>query len=139
MESEHDGDLKMHLERLEQTGPSPRHTFTKSDRLLRRGEFLHLKTHGKKFQNKHFIVYVGPNDFNHSRLGITVTRKVGKAATRNRIKRIAREYFRQHQHIFRDHWDINLIAKVGTAGITNKNIVLSLENIFERFAAYQHE
>ncbi len=33
-----------------------------------------------------------------TRLGITVTRKVGKAVLRNRIKRLVREWFRQRDH-----------------------------------------
>jgi ribonuclease P protein component len=60
---------------------------------------------------------------------------VGKAATRNRIKRLAREYFRQNRHIFKEHWDISLIAKRQSAGIANVAMFQSLENIFDQIAA----
>jgi ribonuclease P protein component len=62
---------------------------------------------------------------------------VGKAAKRNRIKRLAREFFRLNRHIFREHWDINLIAKRQSLDIPNKITVSSLENIFVRIAKYQ--
>jgi ribonuclease P protein component len=62
---------------------------------------------------------------------------VGNAVKRNRIKRLAREYFRQNRHIFRDHWDINLIAKRESVDITNKALFSAMESIFARIESYQ--
>ena len=114
-----------------------RNAFTKDDRLLKRSDFLRLSRYGKRIQNRYFIVYISKNDLKRCRLGITVTRKVGKAVKRNRIKRLAREHFRQNRHIFRDHWDISLIAKRESAHISNKALLSALENIFVRIASYQ--
>jgi len=114
-----------------------RKTFTKDDRLLKRSDFLHLSNRGKRIYNRKFIAYICKNDLNHCRLGLTVTRKVGKAVKRNRIKRLAREYFRQNRHIFRDHWDISLIAKRESVDISNKALLSDLENIFVRIASYK--
>ena len=50
------------------------------------------------------------NDGGPSRLGITVTRKVGSAVRRNRIKRLAREWFRSRSREF-GSCDLVLIAK----------------------------
>jgi ribonuclease P protein component len=111
-----------------------RKTFTKGDRLLQRSDFIRLSKDGKRFKNRHFIAYVHKNHLNRCRLGITVTRKVGNATKRNRIKRLAREYFRQNRQIFREHWDIHLIATREGADIPNKVTFASLENIFVRIA-----
>jgi ribonuclease P protein component len=120
----------------ERQGSLSRQTYTRGDRLKRRSTFLRLAKQGKRFQNRIFIAYATKNDHNRCRLGITVTKKVGKAATRNRIKRLAREYFRKNRHIFTEHWDISLIAKRQGAGISNVAMFQSLENIFDQIAAH---
>lgn len=115
---------------------SSRKTYTKSDRLIQRSDFIRLSKEGKRFKNRHFIACFGKNNLCCCRLGITVTRKVGKAVKRNRIKRLAREFFRQNRHIFREHWDVNLIAKRESVDLPNNIILSSLENIFVRIASY---
>ncbi len=122
--------MYLHSVGLTPRGPTERHTFTKADRLLKRSDFLKLTQTGRRIQSKYFIAYVRHNNFQHCRLGITVTRKVGKAATRNRIKRLAREFFRQNRYMINGHWDINLIAKREAADIPNKVILNNLEVIF---------
>jgi ribonuclease P protein component len=116
-----------------------RKTFTKDDRLLKRSDFLRLYKSGKRIQNRYFIVYISRNDLSRCRLGLTVTRKVGKAVARNRIKRLAREYFRQNRHIFKDQWDISLIAKRESIELTNQALLSALENIFVRIASYRQD
>ncbi|MDM8524472.1 ribonuclease P protein component [Desulfococcaceae bacterium HSG8] len=107
-------------------------SFTKADRLLNRPEFLRLAGCGKRFYNRHFIAVYCPGRADRIRLGITITKKVGCAAIRNRIRRRAREYFRQNRHRMAGQWDINIIAKKSAAGLTTKEIFSSLKNLFDR-------
>ena len=104
--------------------------FTKADRLLKRSEFLSLSNFGKKFQNKHFIAIFSPGLFQRSRLGVTVVRKVGNAAKRNRIKRLTREYFRLNRHMIIGCWDINIIAKIQAEELSTGQTHQSLQHIF---------
>ncbi len=104
--------------------------FSKADRLLKRHEFLRLSASGKRVQNTNFIANFGQGQLHRSRLGITVTKKVGCAATRNRIKRYVREYFRLHRHRLRGNWDINIIAKKSAADLPSPLAFSSLENLF---------
>jgi ribonuclease P protein component len=46
-----------------------------------------------------------------SRLGLTVSRKVGNAVVRNRVKRRVREWFRRTRSSFAGSWDIIVIAR----------------------------
>ena len=104
----------------------------KADRILKRSEFVGLfsSTHRKVYTDL-FIALVVPSRLERSRLGITVSRKVGGAVQRNRIKRLARECFRLNRHLLKAHWDINLIARKDASGQPNAVILQALKDLFE--------
>ena len=71
-------------------------SFGAAARLHRSAEFLRLQRNGVRFQSPHFVLYAGnlDNDAEHVRLGVTVSRRIGNAVVRNRVKRRLREFFR---------------------------------------------
>lgn len=113
-----------------------RFSFTKADRILKRSEFIALSKSGRRVQNADFIAYFLPAQYNQSRLGVTVTKKVGQAVERNRIKRLVREFFRLNRHCFSGKWDINIIAKRQSAGISSEKAYRSLQKIFDLISEY---
>jgi len=67
----------------------------KNERLRKRAEFLLLQRRGARAQSGHFVLYALPGaGGERSRLGLTVSRRIGPAVTRNRVKRRVRECFR---------------------------------------------
>jgi len=108
--------------------------FNRSARIIKRNEFVYLSNKGQKLKNEHFIAAVGPGRSNITRLGITVTKKIGCAATRNRIKRFTREYFRLNRHRIQGNWDINIIARQKASAISSKIAFSSLEKLFDDLA-----
>ena len=109
-----------------------RFVFTKADRILKRPEFLQLSKHGNTIYNKNFVAIYLPGRFERTRLGITVSKKVGSAAVRNKIKRFAREYFRLNKHMLEGCWDINITAKRAAADLSFDQAFWSLKDIFDR-------
>jgi ribonuclease P protein component len=78
---------------------------------MRRNDYLTSTREGVRRPTKFFIAFIfDRGDGGRSRLGITVTRKVGGAVRRNRIKRLAREWFRGRRSEF-GSCDLVLIAK----------------------------
>ncbi len=71
--------------------------FTRAERLLKRMEFRRVYDHGQRYHFPLFTVFAIENALDKSRLGITVTRRVGSAVKRNRCKRLLREVFRRNK------------------------------------------
>lgn len=69
-------------------------SFPKSHRLLTSDQFDRVFQRKCSAADGRLIVYAGPNDVQHPRLGLVVSRKIGKAVVRNRWKRLIREAFR---------------------------------------------
>lgn len=69
----------------------------KERRLAKRREFVHVYDTGRKFFSRHTVIFIASNDLGHSRIGITATKKSGKANVRNRLKRWTREIYRRHR------------------------------------------
>jgi ribonuclease P protein component len=80
---------------------------------LRRVDFQRATGGGSRFVTRHFLVFVRDRgDDGATRLGITVTRGVGNAVRRNRIKRLVREWFRCRRYEL-GPCDLVVIAKRG--------------------------
>lgn len=83
----------------------------KAERLRKRPEFLRTQRKGTRRANKHFIVYGRPNRRAWSRLGVTASKKVGKATVRNWWKRRVREIFRRNKTEIPSGYDFVVIVK----------------------------
>jgi ribonuclease P protein component len=66
-----------------------------------------------KLKTEDFYVVAKPNGLPFNRLGVTATKKVGKAVARNRFKRVAREFFRLNQAAWPPGFDLLFIALKG--------------------------
>jgi ribonuclease P protein component len=109
---------------------SSRNTFTKEERLLKRPLFLHLADAGQKIHTAHFII-LGSSPADLTKIGITVSRKVGNAVCRNRIRRLVREFYRLHKQQF-DVAYYNIIAKRGAGQLDYQQVCRELANALER-------
>jgi ribonuclease P protein component len=93
--------------------------------------FSRLASCGKKRVNDQFVLFYAQGKTDESRLGLTVSKKVGSAVVRNRIKRICREYFRLHRHDMTIPLDMNLVARKPVAGLTSQQVNQSLKNLID--------
>ena len=107
------------------------YSFPKATRILKRPEFIRLSKSGAKIQNRHFIFLYSRSNREYSRIGITVSRKVGKAVLRNRIKRLVREHFRRMRPMISGVWDVNIIAKKNATNLSSDEVGSSLVQLFE--------
>jgi ribonuclease P protein component len=76
---------------------SPSETLPKKERIAKRGDFLRAYEQGAKQFGRYSVVFVLRNDLGHPRVGVTATKKLGKANVRNRTKRWVREIYRRNR------------------------------------------
>ena len=65
--------------------------------IKKNSEFQNVYKRGKSFANKHLVMYVNKNDKHVSRIGISVSKKVGNSVVRHRLTRLLRECFRLNE------------------------------------------
>ena len=120
----------------------PSLSFGAVDRLHRSAEFIRLQQSGLRFQSPHFVLYAGTleTEPERSRLGVTVSRRIGNAVIRNRVKRRVREIFRGRiRDSLAQGTSLVVIARAGagslaTASITDE-LVTGARNLSARISA----
>lgn len=88
---------------------SPKKTFPKSSRVLCNRLFQKIMRTGSKISGSHIVIHYHTRKSEPTRLGITVSKKFGKAHERNRFKRVIREAFRICQHELPRGLDLNIL------------------------------
>lgn len=87
--------------------------FSRDQRIRSRSEFDKVRHHGKRVPGRFFHLQVMPaeEEVPSSRLGLVVSRRVGPAVVRNRVKRRFREIFRELLPAFSESCDVVVIAR----------------------------
>ena len=97
---------------------SPSEALPTRHRLTRRSDFIRAYEGGRKFFSRHAVIFSIPNELDGPRLGITATKKVGKAHVRNRLKRRVREIFRRERTLLGlDNLPIDFVVNVKRSAV----------------------
>ena len=70
-----------------------------------------------------------PNGLQTSRFGFSVSRRIGNAVVRNRIKRLLGEAVRLQGHLVDRGWDVVLIARAGVVGADYGSVERSVNHL----------
>lgn len=103
-------------------------------RLRQRDDFVAVQSDGIKVHGRHLLALARRRSDPHlgGRLGLTVTKKVGNAVVRNRIKRFVRDWMRIHDWVPAG-WDLVLVAKDSAAGQVHRDdFAADLQNVQAR-------
>ena len=106
-------------------------SYPQAVRIRRRREFLALQHEGRRRHSTHFVVIRRASAAPASRLGITVSTRVGNSVVRNRVKRLVREVFRHRREELVPPTDVLVIAKPGADNLTYAQAATELERVLE--------
>ncbi len=95
-------------------------------------EFKNVFNKGKFYIGNQVIIYVMKNKLGYNRLGIAVSTKLGKAHTRNRIKRVIRAAYQNNNINTNQGYDIVIIwnKKADIIDLSYQIINKDIEKIF---------
>jgi ribonuclease P protein component len=111
--------------------------FPKTARIRKSPEFKRVFDARHSAANNVLIVFAIPNRLGQSRLGLSVSKKVGNAVIRNRWKRLIREAFRKTRTKFAGTFDLVVIPQRNTAPPTAQAIIFSLQKLVHKIAQRQ--
>ncbi|AIY06984.1 ribonuclease P [Planococcus sp. PAMC 21323] len=103
----------------------------KDQRIKKNKEFQHIFKKGKSFANRQFIVYVLKSEQPEFRIGLSVSKKVGNAVARNRIKRYIRQTFLELKDDLLPNADYIIIARPQAATLDFHESKKSLEHVLK--------
>jgi len=105
-------------------------------RLSRSAEFERVYRQGRSIANRHLVLYTFPNASTQSpRLGLSVSRKVGGAVQRNRVKRLLREAFAHAEGGLRPGQDVVVVARPGAGELAEREGLAGVEGSLSELIA----
>lgn len=110
----------------------------KEYRVKKNEDFSLIFQKGKSVANRQFVLYMLlKENQSHFRLGVSVSKKLGNAVTRNRIKRLMKESVRQITGDLKQNYDYLLIARKPCVEMDFHEMKKSISHVFYRGYAFK--
>ncbi|WP_347548202.1 ribonuclease P protein component [Pseudalkalibacillus hwajinpoensis] len=102
-------------------------------RIKKNSEFQNVFKNGNSTANRQFVVYVlKRSDQPQFRIGLSVSKRIGNAVTRNRVKRLVRESFHQLSDQIKFPYDFVVIARKPASDMSFEEVKSSLMHVLNR-------
>lgn len=109
----------------------------KNERIRKNIEFRRVYRRGKSYSNSLLVLYIFKNNnIDTSRVGISVSKKVGNSVVRSRVKRLISESYRLNCSNIKEKYDLVFVARNKSKDKTYKEIEGSVTNLLKRAGLY---
>lgn len=95
-------------------------------------DFERVFRHGRSFADRELVVFAHRRRQPGSRVGFCVSRKLGKAVVRNRVRRRLREVVRTHWETIQPRWDLVILARKGALEVSYQSLQESLLTLLRK-------
>ena len=104
-----------------------------TESLKKNFQFRHVYNRGRSIANRHLVLYLVKNGtHDHNKLGISVSKKVGKSVVRSHVTRLIRESYRSMEEEVKTGYDFVVIARNSCADATYHEVCRSLRHLFKK-------
>lgn len=100
-------------------------------RLRSNTEFKEVYKYGKNYWNRNLVLYVKKNGLGYTRVGYSITKKIGNSVVRNRIRRQMKEIYRLKSNSIKDNYDLIFIPKKNVVDISYKTLESAMIHIMK--------
>ncbi len=103
-----------------------------TESLKKNYQFRYVYNRGKSMANRHLVLYLVKNGTQANRLGISVSKKVGKSVVRSHVTRLIRESYRLMEDELKLGYDLVVIARANAADAGYHQISGTLRHLFKK-------
>lgn len=117
----------------------------KHEKIRKNNEFRNVYRRGKSFSNYLLVLYINKNRYNvldnkkYSRVGISVSKKVGKSVIRSRVKRLISEAFRLNKDKFAEGYDFVFVARTASKDKSYADMEKAMLSLFKKAGLIKDE
>lgn len=117
----------------------------KHEKIRKNNEFRNVYRRGKSFSNYLLVLYINKNRYNildnkkYSRVGISVSKKVGKSVIRSRVKRLISEAFRLNKDKFGEGYDFVFVARTASKDKSYADMEKAMLSLFKKAGLIKDE
>lgn len=102
-------------------------------------EFSRVFNKGLFYVGRHIVVYAFPNRQSINRIGISVSKKAGKAVLRNRKKRLIREVYKHYENFILNGYDIVIAARGGETVFKYSELLKEFKYLSKKLQIFDQE
>lgn len=108
-------------------------------RLRKSAEFERARRQGRSWAHPLLLLNAAANGTEATRCGFSVSRRIGKAVVRNRVKRRLRELLRRALPALKPGWDLVFVARTGSEACTFQELEEAVTGLLRRARLWQSE
>jgi len=109
-------------------------TFPRNERVTRTRDLDRVFTEGRRARGPFMTLRVLDNGLPHARLGVALSRGWSGAVARNRAKRLLREAYRTHKHLFPPGLDVVVVPRPNWRPPAMAELVGEFERLLARLS-----
>lgn len=95
-------------------------------------EFNDIINSGRYIRNRFYNIYYKDGDSDYPKFGLAVSKRMGKAVKRNKIKRQLRTLIDQHKNLFSKRYNYIIMVRGGVKDLTYQEMEIQLVQLLEK-------